>query len=133
MRWIPPPLLKNAVDLVRVIAMSRRVEAKRRTIGPTLLLRGLRERGQLSRRRSDADRARLKWIIGMVDRHLCREGANCYRRVLIEIALDAGAAAEPVRFGLMAGGDPGSGHAYFASEAGPTNQMDTRYDVIFVM
>lgn len=52
-------------------------------------------------------------------------GPNCYRRVLLETALDAGAAKEKIVFGLRAGGTLRSGHAWFSSR----RDGDERYDV----
>jgi hypothetical protein len=46
------------------------------------------------------------------------DGGNCYRRVLLEIALDPHAAAAPFYMGLDAGGAPMSGHAWLGSSAG---------------
>jgi len=39
-------------------------------------------------------------------------GPNCYRRVLFEVGLDGGAAAEIVQLGFQGSGEIGSGHAW---------------------
>lgn len=57
-------------------------------------------------------------------------GPNCYRRVLLETALDAGAARETVIFGLRKGGSKGSGHAFFESESEREGEgFDVRFRV----
>jgi hypothetical protein len=61
--------------------------------------------------RDVAGRARLQRAIRWVDRTIFRE-PNCYRRLLVEIALDGGAATEKVILGFRAGGRAGSGHAW---------------------
>jgi len=73
-------------------------------------------------------RERLRRTIRFVDR-LFPSGPNCYRRTLTEIALDAGAAAEPVHMGLQANGGPRSGHIWLASAPDGAG----RYDAEFVL
>jgi len=46
------------------------------------------------------------------------DGGNCYRRALLELALDPTAAAEPLVFGLKQGGGSGSGHAWLGDARG---------------
>jgi hypothetical protein len=65
--------------------------------------------------RSQRERVLLRQAISAVDR-VMPGGANCYRRVLLEIALDAGAAAEPVMLGFRSDGGAASGHAWLAHE-----------------
>jgi hypothetical protein len=76
------------------------------------------------RRHPVADRNRVRHAISLVDRLL---GQNCYRRVLLELALDRGAADEPVFFGLMSEGGPQSGHAW----VGRDEAAEARYDAVF--
>jgi hypothetical protein len=71
-------------------------------------------------------RARLQWLIRAVDR-LFPSGPNCYRRALVEIGIDAGAAAERLHMGLSAFGGRDSGHAWLTSSPGTE-----RYDAEFV-
>jgi hypothetical protein len=61
-----------------------------------------------------AGRARLQKVIRWVDRTIFRE-PNCFRRVLVEVALDGGAAVEKVILGFRAGGSTGSGHVWLES------------------
>jgi hypothetical protein len=107
--------LALAAEFLRVLARLPEVEIGRRTQGPKPLLEKLRRRSRRTRRRDPAARARLRCAIGWVDAHL--PGLpNCYRRALLEIALDRGAAAEPLRLGLRASGGPRSGHAWLGNE-----------------
>jgi hypothetical protein len=56
----------------------------------------------------------LQRAIAWVDACL---GANCFRRTLLETALDRGAAHEPVSLGFSAGEkSPLSGHAWLGAE-----------------
>lgn len=48
-------------------------------------------------------------------------GANCYRRVLLEAALDAGAAREDVVLGLNVGR---TGHAWLGKAAAPAHEVE---------
>ena len=70
-----------------------------------------RRLGEQGRRRSERARRTLHRMISFVDR-LWWGGPNCYRRVLLEVAMDRGAAAEVVQLGFRSSGDPGSGHAW---------------------
>jgi hypothetical protein len=64
-------------------------------------------------------------------------GENCYRRALVEIALDRGAAQEPVHFAFRSRGGHGSGHAWLggATDEGgaPTAPPPGGYDAYFVL
>jgi hypothetical protein len=120
-------------DVVRVLSLSARVEKARTTEGPAPLLARLRQEGGAHPRRSAAARQRLQRAVRLVDRCF-PGGGNCYRRVLLEVALDSDAAKAVVMFGLRAGGGPGSGHAYFKSdEAGSSELAAHRFDVVFEM
>jgi hypothetical protein len=55
----------------------------------------------------------LRRLIRTLDRFLV---SNCYRQVLLETAVDAGAAAESLMLGFRRTSRPGSGHAWFESE-----------------
>jgi hypothetical protein len=110
-------------DLARVLATSVWVERARTRIAPGLLLPAVRARGREARERDLADRERLRRIIGRVDAHF-PGGGNCYRRALVEIALEPEAAREPIHFGLRAHGGPGSGHAWLADRRGTNEHYD---------
>ena len=109
-----------------MVAVTIRVDKARRQEGPIHLVRSLRTEGS-SNPHSTAERVRLRWVIHLVDRCF-PSGPNCYRRVLVEIAMDAGAAAEPLHLGIQADGGFGSGHAWLASE-----RPIERYDASFVV
>lgn len=75
---------------------------------PRAALRDARRDGARATRRGARGRARLRRAISWVDA-LGPGGPQCLRRVLLELALDAGAAEETVRLGL----DPrAAGHAW---------------------
>lgn len=101
--------LATVPELARVLWVLPRVEIGRRRRGPAVLLPELRQRGCRARARDDLGRRRLRRAIHWVD--VCC-GANCYRRVLLETALDRGAAADPVALGFRARGPGLSGHAW---------------------
>jgi hypothetical protein len=85
-----------------------------------------RRLGVAKSRRSPSERAVLRRAIAVVDR-LMPGGANCYRRVLLEIALDAGAAKQPVMLGLRNGGGPRTGHAWLDG----VEPSASSYDAVF--
>jgi hypothetical protein len=103
------------VEALRAAAALPRAERARRALGPRAAAEAMRALGEARRRRSPAERARLQRAIRIVDRLAFRAGANCYRRALLEMALDAGAAGEPLMMGFKSGGGAGSGHAWLAS------------------
>jgi hypothetical protein len=111
------------LDLVRVLALLPGLERARRQEGPGPLLARVRARGRTGGARSEASRARLARAIHWVDR-LGPGGANCYRRTLLRVALDAVAAREPVIFGLDV--PLGSGHAWVDGQ-----EASGRFDVEF--
>jgi hypothetical protein len=83
----------------------------------------MRARGATATARGPIGRARLRRAIGWVDA-LAPGGANCYRRALLEIALDAGAARETVVFGLDVGR---TGHIAFE------DREERTFDVSFAV
>jgi hypothetical protein len=115
-------------SLLEMALVAIRVERGRVTRGPKDLVAELRARGKTRRRRSRVERQRLRRAIRLVDRCF-PSGGNCYRRTLIEIAMDAGAASEPLHMGVQAGGGPNSGHAWL--ESWPDG--DGCYDAEFIV
>jgi hypothetical protein len=101
-------LFSTLLESVRVLAALPIVEMLRRLQGPA---------------RGPAARARLRRAIAWVDR--CLPGGGCYRRVMLEMALDPAAAREPFRIGLHRRGNRVDGHAWLANRRG----NGTRYDV----
>lgn len=115
-------------DVVEVLAVAMLAEYRRVTMGPARLVLMQRARGRMRRERNGNERRRLRTIIGLVDRGF-PSGGNCYRRALIELALDSGAAKEPLHFGLKAHGGPGSGHAWLGQDADEAAQYDAQIDM----
>lgn len=98
-----------AVELARVVRLVGAVDAERRRTSPQTVVAAMRARGRSAPARGAVGRARLRRAIGWADA-VARGGASCYRRVLLEIALDAGAARETIVFGLDVGS---TGHVAF--------------------
>lgn len=105
-----PATLAELLGVLRVLSL---VESARRTQGPRPLLEDLRRRGARAAERSPKRRRCLRRAIAWVDRCL---GANCFRRALLETALDRGAARESVSFGFSAAEPQLSGHAWLGAE-----------------
>jgi hypothetical protein len=112
-----------AIEVGRVVRAVRDVDARRRSGAPQAVLEMMRSRGRRAHERGPIGRARLQRAIGWVDA-LVPGGGNCYRRVLLEIALDAGAARETVVFGLDVGS---TGHVAFE------HREDRTFDVAFAI
>jgi 2-polyprenyl-3-methyl-5-hydroxy-6-metoxy-1,4-benzoquinol methylase len=102
----PDPL---ALELARVAFKFRLVERARRELGPKDAASVARRLGEDAPRRDALGRAQLRRAIAVFDRAVPR-GAGCYRRVLLEAALDAGAATETIHLGLHR--NERSGHAW---------------------
>lgn len=114
-------------DVLAALVVAPFIEWGRRFRGPGLIVEQVRRRGERQARRDVARRRRLRRAIRLVDRFVVpwQPGGNCYRRALMEMALDAGAAAEPLRMGLQAAATPGSGHAWLGDE-----ETSEHYDAI---
>lgn len=110
-----PDLLALALELPLVLLLSVPLEHLRSYAGPQTSVGTVRRLGRRAGARSEAQRERLRRAIRWVDRRLFAE-PNCYRRILLEIALDAGAAREKVMMGFREGGGAGSGHAWLESD-----------------
>jgi len=100
-------------EIGRVLGVLARIERARRKRGPRPLLEELRQQGSRAAQRDEHGRRCLRRAIRWVDACL---GPNCYRRVLLEVALDRGAASEPIRFGLKADGARMAGHAWLGGD-----------------
>lgn len=109
------------VELARVLRVAADVERMRLRDSPDDCVAILRSRGARAKERGRVGRARLRRAIGWVDAGM-PGGANCFRRVLIELALDAGSARRTLVFGLDVGK---TGHVAFASDE------ERRFDVAF--
>lgn len=115
-------------DALEVAILAVRVNRDRSHRGPEDLVRALRLRGAKLRTRTETERARLQRLVRFVD-SLFPSGPNCYRRALVEIAMDAGAAAEPLHMGLQADGGFNSGHAWLESSPDPSRSYDAEFVV----
>lgn len=129
----PPKTLWSAagetfLELVRLVRVLPVIEMKRLSRGPMPLVEELRARAQATPRRPADRRARLRRLIAALDRRM-PGGANCYRRVLLEISLDRGAAEEPVHIGLRSNGGPRSGHAWLGENRDTAEHYDAEIAV----
>jgi hypothetical protein len=121
---------QKLADLGLVLLALPLVELGRWFRGPSRLVAGLRLQGRGSRARSLAGRRELRRTIASLDAHL-PGGGNCYRRALVEMALDPGAAEERLYLGLKARGGFRSGHAWLASW--PDAAKAGTYDAVLEM
>lgn len=113
-----------AAELRRVVAVVREIDQRRAQDVPERALAIVRARGAAAAaHRGPVGRARLRRAIGWVDA-LMPGGRSCYRRILLEIALDAGAARETVVFGLDVGR---TGHVAFQ------DREERAFDVSFAI
>jgi hypothetical protein len=114
-------------EAIRTALAVPQIEFGRHCEGPKSLVTRLRAQGRLAMRRGPEDRARLQRAIALVDRILPGE-TSCYRRALLEIRLDAGAAEEQLHMRLRVPGGPRSGHAWLGSAA-PAERYDVQLDM----
>lgn len=108
-----------ATEVARVLRVVAAVERARRLGSPKEAVAAARRRA--TKTRGPVGRARLRRAIGWVDAAM-RE--NCFRRVLLELTLDAGAAKERIVFSLDVGR---TGHVAFEG------REDAVFDVAFTM
>jgi hypothetical protein len=121
-------VLNRFLEVAEVIGLTITLNRARSRRGPKALTSSLRSRAMNVAARSPEERARLQRVIRVVDKCF-PTGPNCYRRALVEIAMDAGAASEGLHLGLMAAGGRDSGHAWLASWP----EADRRYDAELVV
>jgi hypothetical protein len=114
----------SLADLIAIGLRLPEVEWRRLNEGPGPAVAKLRARGRKGPRRSSDERRELRRLISIVDRFLPGE-PNCYRRALLEMSVDAGAAEEELHLGLKVPGGPRSGHAWL----GPSGALPAAYDV----
>jgi len=110
-----------AGELARVARRVREIDERRLRDTPQRVLAELRASGATAKERGPIGRARLRRAIGWIDAAL-PGGPNCYRRILLELTLDAGAARETVVFGLDVGS---TGHVAFE------DREERTFDVAF--
>ena len=110
-------------DAIQVVVRLRHVE-RWRSLGPRTAASLAREMGRGAPVRSPRGRVRLRRAIGLVDGLF---GPNCYRRVLLEVALDGDAVEDPIYFGIRGRGDGGLGHAWRGQDAA----LESQYEAVF--
>lgn len=108
-------------ELARVLGAVGAAERLRRNETPERAIAVMRARGQRMKKRGPVGRVRLRRAVGWVDA-VFPGGPNCFRRVLVELGLDAGAAGEVIVFGLDVGR---TGHVSFKGSE------DRAFDVAF--
>ena len=113
-------------ELFKVTSIALFVNRSRSSVAPRDLIAVLRSSGATCAARDSHGRERLRRAIRFVDRCF-PSGPNCYRRVLLEIALDSGAASEPLHFGLQFRGEPKSGHIWLASQTTGAQRYDAEF------
>lgn len=101
-------------DFIRAVVWTIRAESVKRRFDPRHAVRLFRAAGAGAPKRLPGDRVRLRRTIRLLDR-VFPLGPNCYRRALVEIAMDSSAAAEPLHLGLNVSGRP-TGHAWLPPE-----------------
>lgn len=121
-------MLSHTLILLRILALLPNAEIRRRCAGPKRCVAHFRGRGMKSVLRTPSERVALRNLIYAVDR-LLPDGGNCYRRALIEIALDATSAAEPLHFGLVQHGGPKSGHAWLNTDRSRRGSYDAEFTI----
>lgn len=101
------------VEVCRALWALPAIEWARRHEGPRRLVEGLRRVSSPKTPRDPAQRDRLRRAIHLVDAACLRR--NCLRRALLEVALDAGAAREPLYLGFRREPEGIQGHAWLGS------------------
>jgi hypothetical protein len=115
------------LDVARVLLHLPLAEVLRRGMGPERAIGLARALGRRRRPRTPHERRVLRSVVSALDRKV--PGSNCYRRVLVESALDPGAARERVHFGLDRGAGPGSGHAWLDSDTSQAKQYEAVFSI----
>jgi hypothetical protein len=110
------------VDLTLVVLVAPWIELFRRKLGMHRATQMARKFAS-GRRRSEGARRRLVRTIAAIDARF-PGGPNCFRRSLLEIALDSGAATEKLHAGFRSGGGRNSGHAWLDSHGVPATPYD---------
>lgn len=105
-------------SLVDVLIVLPSVERSRMKDGPATAIARAREAGLSRGFGSSRQRRQTKRVVAWLDRRLFAQ-PNCYRRVLLEIALNRQAAGERVMLGFRGAGGTGSGHAWLESDVPP--------------
>jgi hypothetical protein len=116
------------LEACRVVVALPGVEVARRRVGTGRAIVRFRDRGRHAPSRNAQARGDLQRVIRVLDRFV-PSGPNCFRRVLLEVALDRSAASERVMLGLKAGLARRSGHAWLEMAGPAPGQYDTQLSV----
>jgi hypothetical protein len=116
-------LPSTLVDAWRVLRLLPQIESLRRAQGPQQAISAVRLLGQKTAPRNEQSRRCLRRAIHWVDCSLA-DGGNCYRRALLEMALDGAAASQPFIMGFKTNPRHVAGHAWLS----PATSSAERYD-----
>lgn len=116
-----------AREMATVLRALPAVERQRLRAAPAEAIAWARARGARGPRRGLLGRARLEHAIAWVDAAV-PTGPSCYRRTLLETALDRGAAEEKIALGLDVGA---TGHAWIVPTPGRVAERPRDLDVVF--
>jgi hypothetical protein len=115
-----PATLAEVCNVLRTLPG---VERARRAQGPRPVLDAIRRQARHAPRRGVVARRCLRRAIRWVDGCMIG-GGNCYRRALLEIALDRGAAQAPLALGFARQDDRLTGHAWIAGHDAGAGRYD---------
>lgn len=113
-------------ELGAVMAVLPRVERWLRSRSPEASIAAARALGREARTRGPEDRRSLRWAVAWVDA-FAPGRRGCFRRTLLELAADGGAAREPVLLGLDVGR---TGHAWLESAAPEQRPYDVTFTLV---
>lgn len=116
-----------AREAARALLLVPAVERWRRLASPRDAITEARARGERAIERGSVARARLENAIAWIDA-AAPGGPNCYRRTLLETALDRGAAREKIALGLDVGR---TGHAWIVAPRPRIAERPRELDVVF--
>lgn len=109
--------------VVEVARILPRIEWARWTTGPGMVVTQLRNQESEIPVRDALTRRRLLRAIRWVDGCLSWKG-NCYRKALLEMALDRSAVRSALMLGFSVRGGTMTGHAWLAAESTPKVEYD---------
>jgi hypothetical protein len=121
-------MLSEVLTVLRIVSLVPAAELHRRFAPMSRCVVHFRARGRRQATRSVDQRIRLRRLIHAIDVRL-PDGGNCYRRALIEMALDPTSAAEPLHFGLVRHGGPKSGHAWLGCDLTASKSYDAEFTI----
>ncbi|NOU28600.1 MAG: hypothetical protein HOO96_11900 [Polyangiaceae bacterium] len=113
-------------ELGAVLRVLPPVERLLRGRSPEESIAGARAVGRSASLRGPEDRRSLRWAVAWVDA-FAPGHPGCFRRTLLEVAADAGAAREPVLLGLDVGR---TGHAWLESAAPEQRPYDVTFKLL---